>query len=99
LFLQPLGRKEIASIVEIQAAYLVSDWTTGASPLRATPGARELRAREGYDPGVRGAHAQADHQAHDTRIARPRAASTGTFGECDTVVVDAKGDTITFRKR
>ena len=60
--------------------------------------ARELLAREGYDP-VYGARPL--KRAIQRMIQDPLALEllNGTFGEGDTVVVDAKGDTITFRKR
>ncbi|HWN16255.1 MAG TPA: AAA family ATPase, partial [Candidatus Dormibacteraeota bacterium] len=95
---QPLGRKEIASIVEIQARYLVKRLADRRITLELTPGARELLAREGYDP-VYGARPL--KRTIQRMIQDPLALEllNGTFGEGDTVVVDAKGDTITFRKR
>src|SRR6266481_4413254 len=95
---QPLGRKEIASIVEIQARYLVKRLADRRITLELTAGARELLAREGYDP-VYGARPL--KRTIQRMIQDPLALEllNGTFGEGDTVVADAKGDTITFRKR
>src|SRR6185503_9189393 len=47
---QPLGREEIASIVEIQARHLVKRLADRRITLDLTTKARELLAREGYDP-------------------------------------------------
>jgi ATP-dependent Clp protease ATP-binding subunit ClpB len=95
---QPLGRKEIASIVEIQARYLVKRLADKRITLELTAGARELLAREGYDP-VYGARPL--KRTIQRMIQDPLALEllNGAFGEGDTVVADAEGDKITFRKR
>jgi len=95
---QPLGRKEIASIVEIQARHLVKRLTDKRITLDLTPAARELLAREGYDP-VYGARPL--KRTIQRMIQDPLALEllNGTFGEGDTVVADAKGGKIVFRKR
>ena len=66
--------------------------------LELTAGARELLAREGYDP-VYGARPL--KRTIQRMIQDPLALEllNGTFGEGDTVVVDAEGEKIVFRKR
>ncbi len=47
---KPLGREEIAAIVEIQARHLTRRLADKRITLELTPAAKELLAREGYDP-------------------------------------------------
>src|SRR5216684_2891946 len=95
---QPLGRDEIASIVEIQARHLVKRLADKRITLELTAAARELLAREGYDP-VYGARPL--KRTIQRMIQDPLALEllNGTFGEGDTVIADAQGDKVTFRKR
>jgi len=94
---QPLGREEIASIVEIQARHLVKRLADKRITLELTAAARALLAREGYDPvyGARPLKRTIQRMVQD-----PLALEllSGTYGEGDTVVADARGDTIVFRK-
>jgi ATP-dependent Clp protease ATP-binding subunit ClpA len=84
--------------VEIQARHLVKRLADKRITLDLTPAARELLAREGYDP-VYGARPL--KRTIQRMIQDPLALEllNGTFGEGDTVVADAKGEKIVFRKR
>ncbi len=94
---QPLGREEIASIVEIQARHLVKRLADKRITLELTAAARELLASEGYDPvyGARPLKRTIQRLVQD-----PLALEllSGTFGEGDTVAADADGGKIVFRR-
>jgi len=94
---QPLGREEIASIVEIQARHLMKRLADKRITLELTAAARELLASEGYDPvyGARPLKRTIQRLVQD-----PLALEllSGTFGEGDTVTADADGGKIVFRR-
>jgi len=95
---QPLGREEIGSIVEIQARHLVKRLGDKRITLELTAAAKALLAQEGYDP-VYGARPL--KRTIQRMIQDPLALEllSGTYGEGDTVVVDAEQGRILFRKR
>jgi ATP-dependent Clp protease ATP-binding subunit ClpB len=94
---QPLGRDEIASIVDIQARHLMKRLADKRITLELTAGAKAVLAREGYDPvfGARPLKRTIQRMIQD-----PLALEllNGAFGEGDTVVADADGDRIVFRR-
>ena len=95
---QPLGREEIGAIVEIQARHLVKRLADKRITLELTAAAKALLAQEGYDP-VYGARPL--KRTIQRMIQDPLALEllSGTYGEGDTVVVDADQGRIVFRKR
>ncbi len=95
---QPLGREEIGSIVEIQARHLVKRLADKRITLELTAAAKALLAQEGYDP-VYGARPL--KRTIQRMIQDPLALEllNGTYGEGDTVVVDAEKGRVVFRKR
>jgi len=94
----PLGRQEIARIVEIQAGHLRRRLADKRMSLELTAAAKALLAREGYDPtfGARPLKRTIQRLVQDPLALR---LLEGEFSEGDTVVADADGDAITFRKR
>ncbi|PWU25462.1 MAG: ATP-dependent chaperone ClpB [Candidatus Rokuibacteriota bacterium] len=94
---KPLGREELAAIVKIQLGHLVKRVADKRITLELTKAAEELLAKEGYDP-VYGARPL--KRTIQRLIQDPLALSilNGAFVEGDTVVVDAKGGRIGFRK-
>jgi ATP-dependent Clp protease ATP-binding subunit ClpB len=94
---QPLGREEIASIVEIQARHLVKRLADKRVTLELSPAAKALLAQEGYDP-VYGARPL--KRTIQRMIQDPLALEllNGTFGEGDTVVADVDHGKVVFRK-
>jgi len=94
----PLGREEITRIVEIQAGHLRRRLADKRITLELLPPAKALLAREGYD---RTYGARPLKRAIQRLIQDPLALRLleGEFAEGDTVVVDADGDAVTFRKR
>ncbi|HUM17469.1 MAG TPA: ATP-dependent chaperone ClpB [Candidatus Nitrosotalea sp.] len=94
---QPLGREDIAAIVEIQARHLMKRLADKRIALELSVAAKALLAREGYDP-VYGARPL--KRTIQRMIQDPLALEllNGTFGEGDTVVVDVDRDRIVFRK-
>jgi len=93
-----LGRDEIAKIVEIQAAHLRRRLAEKRIQLELTDPAKALLAREGYDPtfGARPLKRTIQRLVQDPLALRLLEAE---FAEGDTVVVDADGNAIIFRKR
>jgi ATP-dependent Clp protease ATP-binding subunit ClpB len=94
---RPLGREEIAAIVSIQARHLVRRLGDRRIALTLTPAARELLAREGYDPvyGARPLKRAIQRLVQDPLALR---LLNGEFGEGDTVAADAERGEIVFRK-
>ena len=88
---QPLGRDEIARIVEIQARPSAEAPGRQADHARADRGGPGAAGPRGLRPGVRRPAAQADHPAADPGPAGAQAAQR-EFEEGDTVVVDAEGE-------
>ncbi|MBI4591283.1 MAG: AAA family ATPase, partial [Candidatus Rokubacteria bacterium] len=93
-----LGRNEIARIVEIQCGHLQRRLADRRIALELTSAAKELLAKEGYDPafGARPLKRTIQRLVQDPLALR---LLEGEFSESDTVVVDAEGDAITFRRR
>ncbi len=93
----PLGRDEIAAIVKIQLGHLRKRLADKRIQLELTPAAEALLAREGYDPtyGARPLKRTIQRLIQDPLALKLLA---GEFAEGDTVVADAVGDAVTFRK-
>ncbi len=94
---KPLGREEIAAIVEIQARHLMRRLADKRITLELTPAAKELLAREGYDPvyGARPLKRTIQRMIQDPLALR---LLNGEFVEGDTVVADGRKGEIAFRK-
>ena len=94
---KPLGREEIAAIVEIQARHLMRRLADKRITLELTPAAKELLAREGYDPvyGARPLKRTIQRMVQDPLALR---LLNGEFAEGDTVIADARKGEIAFRK-
>ena len=94
---KPLGREEIAAIVEIQARHLMRRLADKRITLELTPAAKELLVREGYDPvyGARPLKRTIQRMVQDPLALR---LLNGEFAEGDTVVADARKGEIAFRK-
>ena len=93
-----LGPAEIAKIVEIQAGHLRRRLADKRITLELTDAAKALLARQGYDPafGARPLKRTIQRLVQDPLALR---LLEGEFAEGDSVIVDAEGDAITFRKR
>jgi len=93
----PLGRDEIARIVDIQLGHLRRRLAVRRIELEVTDGARALLGREGYDPtfGARPLKRTIQRLIQDPLSLQllQRELSDG-----DTVTVDAEGDAIVFRR-
>jgi ATP-dependent Clp protease ATP-binding subunit ClpB len=94
---QPLDREELGRIVDIQLAHLRRRLESRRLHLEVTDAAKALLAREGYDPtfGARPLKRTIQRLVQDPLALKLLERS---FVEGDTVVVDADGDQITFRK-
>src|SRR4030095_14263393 len=94
---QPLGREEIASIVEIQARHLMKRLADKRVTLALSPAAKALPPQAGYDPahGARPLKRTLQRMTEDPLALELR---NGTFGEGDTVVVDVDHGKMVFRK-
>ncbi|HET7874127.1 MAG TPA: ATP-dependent chaperone ClpB [Methylomirabilota bacterium] len=95
---KPLGREEIAAIVDLQARQLTKRLAEKRINLELTPEAKALLAREGYDPvyGARPLKRTIQRMIQDPLARR---ILEGDFVEGDTVVADARDDKIGFAKR
>src|SRR6266542_941364 len=93
----PLGRDELARIVDIQLGHLHRRLADKRIELEVTDAAKAVLAREGYDPafGARPLKRTIQRLVQDPLALK---LLEGEFTESDTVVVDAKGDEITFRR-
>jgi ATP-dependent Clp protease ATP-binding subunit ClpB len=93
-----LGREEIGRIVKIQTAYLTKRLADKRITLTLTPAAEELLGREGYDPAY---GARPLKRTIQRLIQDPLALKLleGEFKDGDTVVADAEGGEIVFRKQ
>jgi len=93
----PLGREELGRIVDIQLAHLRRRLEARRLHLEVTDAAKALLAREGYDPtfGARPLKRTIQRLVQDPLALKLLERS---FVEGDTVVVDADGDQVTFRK-
>jgi len=92
-----LGRDEIARIVEIQLGHLERRLEAKRIRLEVTDAAKALLGREGYDPtfGARPLKRTIQRLVQDPLALK---LLEHEFVDGDTVVVDAEGDTITFRR-
>jgi ATP-dependent Clp protease ATP-binding subunit ClpB len=93
----PLGREEIARIVEIQLGYLRRRLADKRIELEVTEAAQALLGREGYDPtfGARPLKRTIQRLVQDPLALR---LLEREFGEGDTITADAEGDRIVFRR-
>jgi ATP-dependent Clp protease ATP-binding subunit ClpB len=93
----PLGRDEIARIVDIQLGHLRRRLAVRRIELEVTDGARALLGREGYDPtfGARPLKRTIQRLVQDPLSLKllQRELSDG-----DTVTVDAEGDALVFKR-
>ena len=93
----PLGREEIARIVDIQLGHLRRRLAARRIELEVTDAARALLGREGYDPtlGARPLQRTILRVVHDPLSLKllQREISDG-----DTVTVDAEGEAIIFKR-
>ncbi len=95
---KPLGREEIASIVDIQVGQLQKRLAARRITLELKESAKELLAREGYDPtyGARPLKRTIQRMVQDPLALR---LLNGDFADGDTVLAGAKGGEIVFTKR
>jgi ATP-dependent Clp protease ATP-binding subunit ClpB len=93
----PLGREHLTSIIDIQARQLLKRLEERKIHVELTDAARELLVREGYDPayGARPLKRTIQRLVLDPLALR---VLEGEFGEGDSVVIDAEGGSLTFRK-
>jgi ATP-dependent Clp protease ATP-binding subunit ClpB len=93
----PLGREEIARIVDIQLAHLRRRLEDRRIHLEVTDAAKALLGREGYDPtfGARPLKRTIQRLVQDPLALK---LLEREFVEGDTVAVDVEGDQIVFRK-
>jgi ATP-dependent Clp protease ATP-binding subunit ClpB len=94
---EPLGREQIAQIVEIQLRDLRKRLAERGMTLELTPAARQRLADIGFDP-VFGARPL--RRAIQQRIVQPLAVRmlSGDFHDGDAILVDADGDGFAFRR-
>jgi ATP-dependent Clp protease ATP-binding subunit ClpB len=93
----PLGREELGRIVEIQLGHLRARLEGRRIELSVTDGAKALLGREGYDPtfGARPLKRTIQRLVQDPLALK---LLEREFADGDTVVVDADGDRVTFRR-
>lgn len=93
----PLGRSELRRIAEIQTRYLRERLQTRELALEFTPAALDYLAEAGFDP-VYGARPlkRAIQQSVENPLAQEILAAKFSAG--DTIVVDAAGTEIIFRR-
>jgi ATP-dependent Clp protease ATP-binding subunit ClpB len=93
----PLGREELARIVEIQLGHLRRRLEARRIELDVTDGAKALLGREGYDPtfGARPLKRTIQRLVQDPLALR---LLEGEVKEGDTITVDAEGEAIVFRR-
>jgi ATP-dependent Clp protease ATP-binding subunit ClpB len=94
---KPLGMEQIGEIVDIQLGGLRKRLAERKMAFELTEAARALLAREGYDP-VYGARPL--KRAIQRAIVQPLAMRLlqGEFRDGDTIVADAEGDRLAFRR-
>jgi ATP-dependent Clp protease ATP-binding subunit ClpB len=93
---QPLGREEIAQIVDIQLEVLERRLADRDLSIRLTPAAREYLADKGYDPafGARPLKRLIQREVSDVLAMKLLGRE---IGEGDTVEVDASPEALVFR--
>ena len=94
---RPLSREDLAHIVGLQLAHLETMLDARKLHLRVTPEARALLANKGYDP-VYGARPLKRVIQRDLQNPIALEVLEGRYGEGDTIVVDAAGGALTFRR-
>jgi ATP-dependent Clp protease ATP-binding subunit ClpB len=94
---RPLGREELKTIVDLQLKRLERLLEDRRLTLRVTGEARDLIAREGYDPAY---GARPLKRAIQRLVQNPLALRVleGEFGDGDTVVVASDGQGLTFSR-
>jgi ATP-dependent Clp protease ATP-binding subunit ClpB len=94
----PLGLEQITAIVEIQLSGLRARLAERKMDLGLTDAAKELLAREGFDP-IYGARPL--KRAIQKEVIQPLAMRLlrGEFHDGDTVLIDAAGGQLTFSRR
>ena len=97
IFFHALGRDHIKHIIEIQVGSLMKRLEDRKIHVRLSDAAKELIAREGYDPSY---GARPLKRTIQRRILDPLALRVleGDFAEGDTVSVESKGDSLAFQK-
>ncbi|HUG36556.1 MAG TPA: ATP-dependent chaperone ClpB, partial [Candidatus Limnocylindrales bacterium] len=95
---RPLGREEIGAIVSIQVAHLQKRLAARRVTLELTPAAKELLAREGYDPayGARPLKRTIQRMIQDPLALR---LLNGDFADGDTILAGVHGGQMVFTKR
>jgi ATP-dependent Clp protease ATP-binding subunit ClpB len=98
IFFHPLTREHMAQIIDIQTRALARRLEERNIHVMLTPAAKEQLVREGYDPSY---GARPLKRTIQRRVLDPLALQVleGTFGEGDTIAVDAEGDALRFEKR
>jgi ATP-dependent Clp protease ATP-binding subunit ClpB len=93
---EPLTREQIGAIVDIQIRLLAKRLAERSLDLELTEAARELIAARGYDPtfGARPLKRLIQREIQDPLAVK---LLSGEIGEGDTVLVDADGQSLTFR--
>ena len=93
----PLGREELGRIVDIQLGHLRRRLADKRIELEVTDAAKAVLAREGYDPtfGARPLKRTIQRLVQDPLALK---LLEGEFSEGDTVVVDAAGEALVFRR-
>ena len=93
----PLGRDELARIVDIQLGHLRRRLSDKRITLEVTDAAKTVLAREGYDPtfGARPLKRTIQRLVQDPLALK---LLEGEFSDGDTVTVDAEGDSIVFHR-
>ncbi|MHB0963606.1 MAG: AAA family ATPase, partial [Gemmatimonadaceae bacterium] len=97
IIFKPLGQGEISHIVDLQLARFDKLLADKKLRLDVTPAARELLAREGYDPAF---GARPLKRAIQRLLQNPLAMALlkGEYAEGDTIRVDAAGEGLAFVK-
>jgi ATP-dependent Clp protease ATP-binding subunit ClpB len=92
----PLGRDELAQIVDIQLEYLRKRLAARRIDIRVTDAAKTILAQAGYDPtfGARPLKRTIQRLVQDPLAQR---LLEGEFKDGDTIVVDAHGDELVLR--
>jgi ATP-dependent Clp protease ATP-binding subunit ClpB len=93
---EPLGREEIAQIVDIQLRVLQSRLAERKLTIRLTPAAREYLANKGYDPSF-GARPLKRLIQREIQDALAMKLLSGEVGEGDTIEIDAAEGGLMFR--
>ena len=92
-----LGRDVLARIVDIQLQHLRERMADREMTLAVTDAAKELIGEQGWDPAF---GARPLKRTIQQRIENPLASKilAGEFGAGDSVVVDAEGQSVVFKK-